>query len=77
MDERKTILANLERLRAECVALAEGEDDPTVKAGLLQRSASLAADIQIAKQRKPYAPRGLGGGRLKKYRKQDGMLRKQ
>jgi hypothetical protein len=61
MDQRETALTDLERRRAECVLLAKNEADPTAKAALLQRSASLTTDIQIAKRRKPDMPRGPAG----------------
>jgi hypothetical protein len=77
VDEQKATLAELERRRTDCIALAEKEADPSMKAALLKRAADLGTDIRHGKRQKSYAPRGPGGGRLKKYRNQDGMLRKQ
>jgi hypothetical protein len=37
VDARKATLAELERRRTDCIALAEKEADPTMKAALLPR----------------------------------------
>ena len=76
MNERKATLAELERRRTECIALAEKEADPMMRAALVKRAAELGTDIRLGKGQKSYAPRGPGGDRLKKYRKQAAMLRK-
>jgi hypothetical protein len=39
VDERKATLAELERRRTECIALAEAEADPTMRAALVKRAA--------------------------------------
>jgi len=57
MTERKSELAELKRLRAECLALAKKEDDPAAKRALQQRAASLGADIRIATGQQPHVPR--------------------
>jgi hypothetical protein len=77
VDERKATLAELERRRTECIALAEAEADPTMRAAMVKRAADLGTEIRLGNRQKSYAPRGAAGGRLNKYRKQDGMLRKQ
>ena len=59
MADQQDALAELERRRAECLALAATEIDLYIKGGLLAQAASLTADIREARRRKAYAPRGL------------------
>jgi hypothetical protein len=59
MADQYDALAELERRRAECLALAANESDLYVKGGLLAQAASLRADIREAKRRKAYSPRAL------------------
>ena len=59
MADQRDALAELERRRAECLALAANESDLDIKGSLLAQAASLRADIREARRRKTYIPRSL------------------
>ena len=67
-------MAELQRRRAECLALAANESDLDIKGSLLARAASLGADIREARRRKAIMPRALRVAGLKKPDKQDALL---
>ena len=67
-------MAELQRRRAECLALAATENDLDIKGSLLARAASLGADIREARRRKAIVPRALRAAGLKKPGKQDALL---
>jgi len=59
MADQRDALAELERRRVECLALAANESDLDTKGALLAQAASLRADMREARRRKAYTPRAV------------------